>query len=95
MFKTENRWETPQVVDATDGSRYTRKRGLGTLNKMLSLRTLKRTTLKRTLSLRTLKKILKDEEGSLVGVSQCWKDASVGAGYMIFLIETLFNLIHF
>ena len=79
MLKVENHWETPEVVDATDGPRYTRKRGLGTLNKMLSLRTLKRTTLKRTLSLRTLKKILKEEEGSLVGVSRCWKDASVEA----------------
>ena len=93
MVKTENHWETLQVVDATDGPRYTRKRVLGTLNKTLSLRTLKRTTLKRTLSLRTLKKILKEEEGSIVGVSRCWKDA--GAEYMIFLIETLFNVIHF
>ena len=76
MLKVENHWETPQVVDATDGPRYTRKRGLGILNKMLSLRTL---SLKRTLSLRTLKKILKEEEGSLVGVSRCWKDASVEA----------------
>ena len=58
MFKTENHCKTLQVVDATDGTRHTRKRGLRTVNKMLSLKTLKR-TLKRTLSLRTLKRILK------------------------------------
>ena len=57
MFKRENHCKTPQVVDATDGTRHTRKRGLRTLQKMLSLRTLKR-TLKRTLSLRTLKRTL-------------------------------------
>ena len=63
MFKTENHCKTPQVVDATDGTQHTRKRGLRTLKKTLkrtlSLRTLKRTLLlsilKRTLSLRTLK----------------------------------------
>ena len=45
---------SPQVVDANDGTRHTRKRGLRTLHKMLSLSTLKK-TLTRTLSLRTLK----------------------------------------
>ena len=48
MFKTENHCKNPQVVDATDGTRQTRKRGLRTLKRTLSLRTLTR-TLKRTL----------------------------------------------
>ena len=66
MFKTENHYNTPQVVDATDGTRHTRKRGLRTLKRTLSLRTLTRTlslrtlkrTLERTLLLSTLKRIL-------------------------------------
>ena len=37
MFKTENHCKTPQVVDATDGTRHTRKRGLRTLKRALSL----------------------------------------------------------
>ena len=40
MFKIENHCKIPEVVDATDGTPNTRKRGLRTLNKMLSLRTL-------------------------------------------------------
>ena len=68
MFKTENHWKTPQVVDTADGTRHTRKRGLRTLKKTLSLRALKTilslkilkttvslSTLKSALSLRTLK----------------------------------------
>ena len=62
MFKTENHCKTPQVVDATDGTRHTRKRGLRTLKRTLSLKVLKKTlslkTLKRTVSLSTLKSTL-------------------------------------
>ena len=58
MFKTENHCKTPQVIDATAGTRNTTKRGLRTLDKMLSLRTCKR-TIKRTLSLKTLNRTLK------------------------------------
>ena len=47
MFKTENHCKTPQVVDATDGTRHTRKRGLRTLKRTLSLRALKKTLLSR------------------------------------------------
>ena len=58
MFKTENHCKTPQVVDATDGTPNTRKGRLRTLDKMLTLRTLKR-TIKKTQSLKTLKRTLK------------------------------------
>ena len=70
MFRTENHCKTPQVTDATDDTRHTRKGGLRALKRTLSLqprppgrvwlslRNLKR-TLKRTLSLRTLKRTLK------------------------------------
>ena len=62
VFKTENHCKTPQVVDATDGTRHTRKRGLRTLKRTLSLRALKETlslkTPKRTVSLSTLKSTL-------------------------------------
>ena len=58
MFKTENHSKTHQVVDATDGTRLTRKRRLRTLKRTLSLRTVER-ILKRTLSLRNLKRTLK------------------------------------
>ena len=59
MWKIENHCKTPQIVDATDSSRHTRKRGLRTLNRTLSPRNLKKTlslsTLKSTQSLRNLK----------------------------------------
>ena len=62
MFKIENHCKTPEVVDATDGTRHTRKRGLRTLKRMLSLRILKKTFslrhLKRTLLVSTLKRTL-------------------------------------
>ena len=58
MFKIENHCKTPQVVDATDGTPNTRKGRLRTLDKMLTLRTLKR-TIKKTQSLKTLKRTLK------------------------------------
>ena len=58
MFKTENHCKTPQVVDVTDGTPNTRKGRLRTLDKMLTLRTLKR-TIKKTQSLKTLKRTLK------------------------------------
>ena len=66
MLKTENHCKTPKVVDATDGTRHTRKRGLRTLKRTLSARILKRTlkgtlllsTLKMTLSLRAIKRTL-------------------------------------
>ena len=38
MFKTENHCKNPQVVDATDGTRQTRKRGLRTLKRTLKER---------------------------------------------------------
>ena len=69
MFKTENHCKTPYVVDATDSTRYTRKRGLRTLKRTLSLSTLER----------TLKRTLKKKGGGLIfGVLRYWKDVSVG-----------------
>ena len=89
MFNEESHCKTPQVVDATDGKRHTRKRGLRTLNEMLSLRTLKRTLSLRTLK-RTLKMTLKERRlggGGLFGVLRYWKDVSVGAEYMFFELK--------
>ena len=83
MFNEESHCKTPQVVHATDGKRHTRKRGLRTLNEMLSLRTLKRTLSLRTLK-RTLKMTLKERRvggGGVFGGLRVWKGVGGGSGF--------------